>query len=62
METGPEVAATMGVEGCACTSRVLGRGDVRVELLHWRSQPAWAGAAAPSAASPGPTPGASASS
>jgi glyoxylase I family protein len=37
MELGPEVAATMEVEGCELTSRMLGRGDVRVELLHWRS-------------------------
>ena len=37
VEMGPEVAATMEVEGCTFTSRVLGRGDVRVELLHWRS-------------------------
>jgi glyoxylase I family protein len=37
MDMGPEVAKTMEVEGCAFTSRVLGRGDVRVELLHWRS-------------------------
>ena len=40
MDMGPEVAATMEVEGCAFTSRMLGRGDVRVELLHWRSQDA----------------------
>jgi glyoxylase I family protein len=40
MEMGPEVAATTEVEGCAFTSRMLGRGDVRVELLHWRSRPA----------------------
>jgi lactoylglutathione lyase len=37
MDMGPEVAATMEVEGCEFTSRMLGRGDVRVELLHWRS-------------------------
>ena len=37
IDVGPEVAATMEVEGCEFTSRVLGRGDVRVELLHWRS-------------------------
>jgi glyoxylase I family protein len=37
MDMGPEVSATMEVEGCAFTSRMLGRGDVRIELLHWRS-------------------------
>ena len=37
MDMGPEVAATMEVEGCEFTSRMLGRGDVRVELPHWRS-------------------------
>ena len=37
MDMGPEVAATMEVDGCEFTSRMLGRGDVRVELLHWRS-------------------------
>jgi glyoxylase I family protein len=40
MDLGPELAATMEVEDCAFTSRMLGRGDVRVELLHWRSQEA----------------------
>jgi lactoylglutathione lyase len=40
MDLGPEVSATMEVEDCAFTSRMLGRGDVRVELLHWRSQEA----------------------
>jgi lactoylglutathione lyase len=37
MDMGPEVAATMEADGCRFTSRLLGRGDVRVELLHWRS-------------------------
>jgi lactoylglutathione lyase len=40
MDLGPELAATMEVADCAFTSRMLGRGDVRVELLHWRSQEA----------------------
>ena len=40
MDMGPEVAATMEVEGCEFTSRMLGRGDVRVELLQWRSHDA----------------------
>jgi lactoylglutathione lyase len=40
MDLGSEVAATMEVENCAFTSRMLARGDVRVELLHWRSQEA----------------------
>ena len=40
MDLGAEVAATMEVEDCAFTSRMLARGDVRVELLHWRSQEA----------------------
>jgi lactoylglutathione lyase len=34
VELGPEVAATMEIDG-RFTSRMMGRGDVRVELLHW---------------------------
>jgi lactoylglutathione lyase len=34
VELGPEVAATMEIDG-RFTSRMLTRGDVRVELLHW---------------------------
>lgn len=34
VELGSEVAATMEIEG-RFTSRMLTRGDVRVELLHW---------------------------
>jgi len=34
VELGAEVAATMEIEG-RFTSRMLNRGDVRVELLHW---------------------------
>ncbi len=34
VELGPEVAATMEIEG-RFMSRMLTRGDVRVELLHW---------------------------
>jgi glyoxylase I family protein len=34
VELGPEVAATMEIEG-RFTSRMLTRGDLRVELLHW---------------------------
>jgi glyoxylase I family protein len=34
IELGPEVAATMEIDG-RFTSRMLTRGDLRVELLHW---------------------------
>jgi len=34
VELGPEVAATMEIDG-RFTSRMLTRGDLRVELLHW---------------------------
>jgi glyoxylase I family protein len=34
VELGPEVAATMEIDG-RFTSRMLARGDVRIELLHW---------------------------
>ncbi len=35
MELGDEVSATMEQEGIRFESRMLARGDVRVELLHW---------------------------
>jgi lactoylglutathione lyase len=35
MEMGDEVAATMEREGIRFESRMLRRGDVRLELLHW---------------------------
>jgi lactoylglutathione lyase len=35
MEMGDEVAATMEIDGARFRSRMLRRGDVRVELLHW---------------------------
>jgi lactoylglutathione lyase len=41
VQLGPEVAATMEIDG-RFTSRMLTRGDVRVELLHW-IEPAAAG-------------------
>jgi glyoxylase I family protein len=34
-DMGPEVEATMAVPGCRFRSRMLARGDVRVELLEW---------------------------
>jgi glyoxylase I family protein len=34
VELGPEVAATMEIDG-RFTSRMLARGDLRLELLHW---------------------------
>lgn len=35
MEMGDEVAKTMELDGIRFESRMLRRGDVRVELLHW---------------------------
>jgi len=37
-EMGPEVVATMEVDG-HFSSRMMTRGDLRVELLHWHDQP-----------------------
>jgi len=35
MEMGPELAATMEIDGCRFRTRMLGRVDLRVELLSW---------------------------